>query len=251
MCAIQKHKQNLIIVSMMRRKITSHKRRRHHLRLLRRRKALKLKLLLKKIMMIMHRRMAARRRQLTPKVNKILDKATQMSKELGHSTPKLVKQIQDGKIVSSKESAKVKDIDAMTIPSETLEKLLKIKEITKEDANKLGKLDREGLLNLIKPREFQFIKNNIIPENLVLKIVKRLRKMEKKDVTKIVKSPEATPVSLSVPSSPNSSSPTISSPSSASSVSSPSSASPIISITDTKSATPSISSKPTIVFPRK
>jgi hypothetical protein len=255
MCAIQKQKQNLIIISMMRRKITSHKKRKHQLRLLQRRKALKLKLLLKKLMIIMKKREAARRKHLTPKVNKILNKATQMSKELGHSTPKLVKQIQKNNNVTPKvNSAKVVQTlnDSIIIPSESIQRLINMKAITQNDAIELSKLTREKLVSFIKKHEYSTIIKNIVPENLIVKIIKRLNK--EKNSTKIVKSPVVvttspvtTPISVTIPSSPSSPS-SISSPSSGSN-------SPMITITDTKSASTnsvsSVSKGPTIVFPKK
>ena len=113
---------------MLRRKVTSHKRRRHQLRILRKRKALKLKLLLKKIMIIMRKRDAERRRKLTPKVGKILNKATQMSKDLGHHTPKIIKQIQKTMKVDTKqvakEVAKPELVQSLVIPAESIQKLI-------------------------------------------------------------------------------------------------------------------------------
>jgi hypothetical protein len=270
-CNIHKEKQNLIIVALMRRRISNHKRRKHQLKLLRRRKALKLKLLLKKLMIIMRRRALARRRQLTPKVNKIMDKATQMSKDLGETTPKIIKQI---KIDNNVAPVVPKEIatKSLIITSEAIEKLINTKQISKDDAYSLSKLTREKLLSFIRNNEFVFIKDNIVPDNLIINIVRRLNK-EKQAATVVTASPvTASPVTASpVTASPGLvsivTSPSvvtvssIKSPSSVSSVSSPSSISagsksPVITITDTKSASSaaSVSSdvkKPSIIFPKK
>jgi hypothetical protein len=256
MCTIQKQKQNLIIVSMLRRKVTSHKRRRHQLRILRKRKALKLKLLLKKIMIIMKKRDAARRRKLTPKVGKILNKATQMSKDLGQTTPKIVKKIQKTMKVDNKEVAKQAEqlqlVQSLVIPPESIQKLINSQVINTNDYAELVKLTRDKLVSLIKKEEYVFIKNNIIPENIIVKIVKRLRN---KNSTPIVKSPVVL-VSSPVLSSPASPTP-VSIPSSPSSISSPSSASsdaksPLITITSSPNSPASSSSgKPNIIFPKK
>jgi hypothetical protein len=210
MCAVAKHKQNLIIVSMLRRKVTSHKKRRHRMRLLRKRKALKLKLLLKKIMIIMKRRNMILRRKLTPKVGKILDKATSMSKDLGYSTPKLVKQIKDKMNVPSSSVVSVPisvqaSKDLITIPSESIERLVRFGQITQNDSDELSKLTREKLLTLIKSHEYSFINGNIIPENLIVKIVQRLRNQNnpRPVITGIPISsvPSTSPSSISSPSS--------------------------------------------------
>jgi len=268
-CNIHKEKQNLIIVALMRRRISNHRRRKHQLKLLRRRKALKLKLLLKKLMIIMRRRALARRKQLTPKVNKIMDKATQMSKDLGETTPKIIKQIQiDNNI---KQSAPVVPTEIATksliITSEAIEKLINTKQISKDDAYSLSKLTREKLLSFIRNNEFVFIKDNIVPDNLIINIVRRLNK-EKQAPTVVTASPvtaspvTASPGLVSIVTSPSVVTvSSIKSPSSVSSVSSPSSISagsksPVITITDTKSASSaaSVSSdvkKPSIIFPKK
>jgi len=267
-CNIHKEKQNLIIVALMRRRISNHRRRKHQLKLLRRRKALKLKLLLKKLMIIMRRRALARRKQLTPKVNKIMDKATQMSKDLGETTPKIIKQIQiDNNI---KQSAPVVPTEIATksliITSEAIEKLINTKQISKDDAYSLSKLTREKLLSFIRNNEFVFIKDNIVPDNLIINIVRRLNK-EKQAPTVVTASPvtaspvTASPGIVSIVTSPSVTVSSIKSPSSVSSVSSPSSISagsksPVITITDTKSASSaaSVSSdvkKPSIIFPKK
>jgi len=266
-CNIHKEKQNLIVVSLMRRRITSHKRRRHQMRILRRRKALKLKLLLKKLMIIMRRRALARRRQVTPKVNKIMDKATQMSKDLGETTPKIIKQIKIENKIAPAAVVVPKEIanKSLIITSETIEKLINGKKISKDDAYSLSKLTREKLITYIKQNEFSFIKDNIVPDNLIINIVRRLNK--EKQAATVVKQVAASSPVVSTPSvassvaSPSVASPSVASnksPSSVSSISSPSSASsdsksPVITITDTKSAS-SVSSdvkKPSIIFPSR
>ena len=144
---------------MLRRKVTSHKRRRHQLRILRKRKALKLKLLLKKIMIIMKKRDADRRRKLTPKVGKILNKATQMSKDLGQTTPKIVKKIQktmkvDNKDVA-KQAAQLQLVQSLVIPPESIQKLINSQVINTNDYSELVKLTRDKLVSLIKKEEYE------------------------------------------------------------------------------------------------
>jgi hypothetical protein len=194
-----------------------------------------------------------------------MDKATQMSKDLGETTPKIIKQIKIENKIAPAAVVVPKEIanKSLIITSETIEKLINGKKISKDDAYSLSKLTREKLITYIKQNEFSFIKDNIVPDNLIINIVRRLNK--EKQAATVVKqvvasSPVVTSPSVASPSV-KSLSPSVASnksPSSVSSISSPSSASsdsksPVITITDTKSAS-SVSSdvkKPSIIFPSR
>jgi hypothetical protein len=148
----------------------------------------------------------------------------------------------------AKQVAQPQLVQSLIIPAESIQKLINSNVINKNDSVELAKLTRDTLVSLIKKEEYIYIKNNIMPENIIMKIVKRLRK---KNDTPIVKSPVvlvSSPV-LSSPPSPPSSPSSISSPSSASS----SQKSPLITITSSPNspASSSSSDKPNITFPKK
>ena len=119
----------------------------------------------------------------------------------------------------AKQAAKPELVQSLVIPAESIQKLINSNLINKNDSNELAKLTRDTLVSLIKKEEYVYIKNNIIPENIIVKIVKRLRN---KNATPIVKSPVVL-VSSPVLSSPPSPTPTLASPASSASPASPSS----------------------------
>jgi hypothetical protein len=88
---------------------------------------------------------------------------------------------------------------------ESIQRLLRFGQITVSDSNELSKLTRERLLTLIKNHEYSFINGNIIPENLIIKIVTRLRNQNnpRPIITgiPISSAPSTSPSSISTPSS--------------------------------------------------